>query len=108
MSLIYLSSPSLFNCTDVLRSQDDPNKFFFYEIYVSILLCPADSFDELIYVEDVLTYLSYRCAALSCSQQQDDADAVAHHKAQPHFDRYKPCPAQHAPSIETLVLEGHC
>mmetsp|Transcript_18553 Transcript_18553/g.43999 ORF Transcript_18553/g.43999 Transcript_18553/m.43999 type:complete len:146 (+) Transcript_18553:53-490(+) len=34
---------------DVLRSQDDPNKFFFYEIY-------------------------------------DDADAVAHHKAQPHFD----------------------
>ena len=24
--------------TDVLRSQDDPNKFFFYEIYVSILL----------------------------------------------------------------------
>mmetsp|Transcript_21297 Transcript_21297/g.43690 ORF Transcript_21297/g.43690 Transcript_21297/m.43690 type:complete len:153 (+) Transcript_21297:909-1367(+) len=34
---------------DVLRSQDDPNKFFFYEVY-------------------------------------DDADAVAHHKTQPHFD----------------------
>lgn len=71
---------------DVLRSQDDPNKFFFYEVYVS-MRCSG-----LLHVYDfnrifIFISISSSHPLLHAYQtKQDDADAVAHHKAQSHFD----------------------
>ena len=69
--------------TDVLRSQDDPNKFFFYEVYVSIRYAFVAMLCQICVFEHILTIPS---SSHTCQTQQDDADAVAHHKAQPHFD----------------------
>ena len=70
--------------TDVLRSQDDPNKFFFYEVYVS-MRCRGSLYDfNRIFI--FISTSSPRPLLHAHQTQQDDADAVAHHKAQPHFD----------------------
>ena len=76
-------------CIDVLQSQDDPNKFFFYEVYVSIAYTRCDGKESLKYMFMSISSpytIHVPSSPHTYQTQQDDADAVAHHKAQPHFD----------------------